>query len=79
MVFLRSPYLFIAVSIIAMLITGVRPDPITDFCPGICSVAAEPDCDTLCISLGYPGGYCRALRRCCCNPKSSKSSIVPPI
>ncbi|EOA28572.1 hypothetical protein CARUB_v10024789mg [Capsella rubella] len=74
-------FVFIAVSIIAMFLITVRTEqPVKDYCPGICNVAAVPDCDTLCISLGYSGGYCRAGRICCCNPKgSSKSSIVPPI
>ncbi|KAG7572164.1 hypothetical protein ISN44_As09g005520 [Arabidopsis suecica] len=75
----RSPFIFIAVSIIAMfLITGVRSQPIRDICPGVCHAGIEPDCDTLCTSLGFTGGYCQGLT-CCCNPKSSKSSITPPI
>ncbi|KAG7641995.1 hypothetical protein ISN44_As02g019670 [Arabidopsis suecica] len=71
----RSSYIFIALSIIAMfLITGVKPE-VRDICPGVCHAGIEPDCDTLCISMGFTGGYCQGLT-CCCNPKSSKSSII---
>lgn len=47
-----------------------------ELCPGVCSSGIVPDCNTLCVSYGYPGGYCRGLT-CCCNPKFFKSSNIP--
>lgn len=56
------------------IFTGARPE-VKDICPGVCHAGIEPDCDTLCTSLGFSGGYCQGLT-CCCNPKSS---IIHPI
>ncbi|ESQ32397.1 hypothetical protein EUTSA_v10005212mg [Eutrema salsugineum] len=71
----RFPYAFIAVSIIIMLlITGseARSEIYDPKCPGICSPGIVPDCNKLCVGLGFPaGGYCKKLT-CCCKPKSSK-------
>lgn len=44
-------------------------------CPGICSPGIEPDCNTLCIELGFAGGYCKGYT-CFCKPKSSKPSNI---
>lgn len=51
---------------------------VVDTCPGVCHPGIVPDCDTLCVSLGFTGGYCAGLT-CCCNPKSSKSLNFPPL
>ncbi|CAF2118506.1 hypothetical protein IGI04_008925 [Brassica rapa subsp. trilocularis] len=75
----RSPYAFIAVSVIVMfLIIGSEArSGLNDECPGVCHSGIVPDCDTLCISLGFTGGFCKGLT-CCCNPKSPKILNIPP-
>ncbi|CAN8265606.1 unnamed protein product [Cochlearia groenlandica] len=70
----QRSYAFIALCIIVMfLVTGseARSEIYDPKCPGICSPGIEPDCTTLCISMGFPGGFCKGLT-CCCKPKSSK-------
>ncbi|KAF3596476.1 hypothetical protein DY000_02025664 [Brassica cretica] len=77
----RSPYAFIAVSVIVIfLIPGseARANLNDDVCPGLCFAGADPDCNTLCRNMGYPGGYCYKGVTCCCNPKSSKALNIPP-
>ncbi|CAH8299449.1 unnamed protein product [Eruca vesicaria subsp. sativa] len=75
----RSPYAFIAVSVIVMffIIGSEARLGLNDECPGVCHADIVPDCDTLCISVGFSGGFCKGLT-CCCNPKSSTPLKIPP-
>ncbi|KAF8105610.1 hypothetical protein N665_0157s0178 [Sinapis alba] len=73
----RSQYAFIAVSVIVMFLIIEARTRLNDECPGVCHAGIVPDCDTLCASLGFPGGFCKGLT-CCCNPKSPKILNIPP-
>ncbi|CAN7101779.1 unnamed protein product [Brassica rapa subsp. narinosa] len=75
----RYPYAFIAVSVIVMFLITGRNGSKSKLGFGLCFAGADPECNTLCRNMGYPGGYCYKGVTCCCNPKSSKAlNILPP-